>query len=322
MGEKIKIAIIGPGSIGCLIGSFFLKNKKCEISFLHRDKEKIEKIKEEGIVVKRVNGEIEKFLSSQFIITENEKEIGKCDLIIITLKSYQTKSILKKLKNLINEKTYVLTLQNGLGNIEIIKRVVPEERIIGGTTSYGAYTISAGEIVFAGEGETVIGRISGNNRDILKIKNLFNNSGIKTEITENIEGALWSKFLINIAINPLATVLDVHNGYLIENKYAEKIMEYLIKEGWEIARNKKIKLLYPDPVKKVKEVCRITYNNINSTLQDIRNKRKTEIDFLNGVVVREGKKLKINVYTNWVFYNLIKFKEKWVMQDSNLRPAD
>jgi 2-dehydropantoate 2-reductase len=311
MGKKIKITIIGPGSIGILIGSFFLRDKNLEIFFLHRDREKVEKIKTQGISVKKLNGKSEKFSSNLFSITENEKEIGKCELIIVAVKAHQTKEILKKILNLIDENTYVITLQNGLGNIENLKKVVPENKIIGGITSYGAYSISCGNIVLAGEGETIIGSISKENqREILRFKNLFNRVGFKTKITSNIEGALWSKFLINIGINPLASVLDVHNGYLIEDKNSRKILEYLVKEGWEIAKKKGVKLLYPDPVKKVKEVCKLTYYNINSTLQDIRNKRKTEIDFLNGIVVKEGEKLKINVPVNLIFYNLIKFKEK------------
>lgn len=311
MGEKIKIAIIGPGSIGCLVGSFLLRDKICEIFFLHKDEKKIKEIRKQGIIVKRLNGKIEKITSDKFFITNDEKEIGKCELIIITLKSYQTKDAFKKLPTLIDKNTYLLTLQNGLGNIEIIKKVVKEEKIIAGITSQGAYSLSPGNIVHAGEGETILGSISkGKIGDVIKIKNLFNKVGMKTKITDNIEGAIWSKFLINIGINPVASVLDVNNGYLIENKEAEKIMEYLVKEGVEIAKKKKIKLVYPDPIKKIKEVCQLTYNNINSTLQDIRNKRKTEIDFLNGVVVKEGEKLGIDVPANWIFYNLIKFKER------------
>jgi 2-dehydropantoate 2-reductase len=298
----MKIVIVGPGAMGLLFAAFLSKGKE-EIWLLDKDKERAEKLDKNGVSLEGVSGK----WAAKVKVSADPKKIGSADLVIIATKAYDTKSAIRQAKLIITEKTSVLTLQNGIGNIEIIGETAGPDKVIGGTTNMGATLLSVGHIRHAGNGETVIGKIDGSTPVILReIRELFNKVKLETRISRDIKGILWSKLIINVGINALTVLTRLHNGRLIEFEGTRRILRDAVTEAVKIAKRKRIKLIYDDPLAKVEAVCEATSGNVSSMLQDVLRKKHTEIDFINGVVVRLGQELGIPVPVNTMLVDLIK----------------
>ncbi|MDD4980009.1 MAG: 2-dehydropantoate 2-reductase [Candidatus Omnitrophica bacterium] len=298
----MKIVIVGPGAMGCLLAGFLSKSKE-EIWFLDENKERAAKMHHNGISIEGISG----YWQTPIKATIDIKEIGKADLIIIAVKSYDTKEAVVQAKPLIGENTRVLTLQNGIGNIEVISEIAGNEKVIGGVTNLGATLLETGKVRHAGCGETVIGRIDGKiPAEMRSIREIFNKVGLETRISRDIKGLLWSKLIINSGINALTAITRLNNGRLVEFEGTRRILRGAVTEAIRIAKRKRIKLIYDDPLAKVEAVCEATASNVSSMLQDTLKKKRTEIDFINGVIVRQGQELGIPTPINSLLVDLVK----------------
>ncbi len=299
----MKIAIIGPGAMGCLFAAFLSKSKE-DIWLLDKSAERAKIINESGLKLKGVSGNWEQKVKA----TAQEKDIGPCDLIIIVVKSYDTKDALKHIKPLMNDTSFILTLQNGVGNVEIIQEVAGQDRVIAGVTSQGATLLETASIRHAGKGDTIIGRSDGKIPVQLRsIRELFNKAGLtETRISKDIKSLLWSKLIINVGINALTAITHLPNGKLTEFAATRKIMQDATTEAVRVAKRMRIKLMYDDPISKVEAVCEATAGNISSMLQDILKSKRTEIDFINGVIVRQAQAMGVAHPVNLTLTNLVK----------------
>ncbi len=306
----MKIVIVGPGAMGCLFAAFLAKvipiskNAENELWLLDKNKERAAFLNQRGISVEGISGSWQARVKA----TADVKDIDKADLIIICVKSYNTKEAVLQSKSLISENTKIMTLQNGIGNVEIIGEVVGgADRVIGGVTSQGATLIDAGHFRHAGRGETVIGRIDGKIPvEMRSIREIFNKAGLEIRISRDIKGLLWSKLIINVGINALTAITLLRNGKLIEFEGTRRILQESVSEANRVAKRKRIKLIYDDPLAKVETVCEATATNISSMLQDVLRKKRTEIDFINGVIVRQAQGLGISVPVNTMLVDLVK----------------
>ena len=298
----MKIVIVGPGAMGCLFAAFLSKTKE-EVWLLDKNKARADRLDKDGISVEGVSGK----WSAKVKSTANPKELGIADLVIIAVKSYDTKSAITNALPIIGEKTGVLTLQNGIGNVEILNEVVGPDNVIGGVTNLGATLIDDTHIRHAGNGETIIGKTDGSTPVILReIRELFNKVKLETKISRDIKGILWSKLVINVGINALTALTRLNNGRLPEFEGTRKILRDAVTEAVRIAKRKRIKLIYEDPLAKVEAVCEATSGNVSSMLQDVLRKKRTEIDFINAVVVRFGQELGIATPVNALLVDLVK----------------
>jgi len=303
----MRIAIVGSGAMGSLFGGL-LSESGNEVYLLDIWKEHVETINRKGLWIEGLSGD--RFIKIK-AVTEPKEIDGISDLIIIFVKSYHTESAAKNISLLVGENTSILTLQNGLGNFEILSNIFGSEKVIAGTTSYGATMLGPGRVRHAGIGPTAIGELNGKitNR-IEKIAQVLSQAEIKSKTSDNVLGLVWSKLLINVGINALGVLIRVKNGELVKGKYSLKLQRELVEEASEVAKRKGVKLIHQDMVKEVALICEKTSANVNSMLQDVLKKRKTEIDFINGAIVREGKKLNISTPVNQVITNLIKAVEE------------
>ncbi|MFA5118330.1 MAG: 2-dehydropantoate 2-reductase [Candidatus Omnitrophota bacterium] len=298
----MKIAVIGPGAMGCLFAAHLSKSKE-EIWLLDKHKERASLINKQGISVDGASGSWQAKLN----VTADPGDIGIVDLVLVCVKSYDTKAAIAQAKPLVGNDTLVLTLQNGIGNIEVLAEAVGSDKVIGGVTHLGAILLAPGRIKYAGKGETVLGLIDGKIPVAMRsIRELFNKAGFETKVSRDIKSLLWSKLVINAGINALSALTHLHNGALIEFEGSRRILIEAVTEAVKIAKRKRIKLIYDDPLAKVEAVCEATSGNISSMLQDVLRKQRTEIDFINGVIVRFGQELSISVPVNTMLVDLIK----------------
>lgn len=302
----MKIVIVGPGAIGGLFAAFLSRTKE-EIWLLDKHAQRAEAIQEAGIRLEGISGNWQTKLN----VTSQPEKINEVDLLIICVKSYDTKDAIIKAKNLVGTDTLVLTLQNGLGNLEILGEVVGQEKVLGGVTNQGATLLGTGHLRHAGKGETVIGRIDGKTPvQLRQIREIFNKAGLETRISRDIKGLIWSKLIINVGINALTAITRLNNGRLVEFPGTRKILRDAVTEAVKVAKKKRIKLIYDDPLAKVEAVCEATAGNVSSMLQDVLKKKRTEIDFINAVIVREGQSLGIPTPVNSVLVDLVKTIEQ------------
>jgi len=302
----VKIAIVGVGAMGGLF-AYLLYKAGYSPWLLDRYQERVDIIKREGMRVEGVTG---KHHITLHRITTKPEEIGIVDLVIIFVKAYDTEEALHGALCLMDDKTLVLTLQNGLNNLEKITGITGRRRAIGGITAHGATQLGYGRIRHAGIGETIIGSLKGEEiKEISKIKELLDSSRIKTSITDDIEGTIWSKLIINAAINPLTALTRLRNGEIIEHSELLDVQLRIVEEACAVARAKGVTIHYRDPVEKVRDVCRATASNKSSMLQDMVNEKRTEIDYINGAIVSEGIKYHIPTPYNDILARLIRALE-------------
>jgi 2-dehydropantoate 2-reductase len=306
----MKIVIVGPGAMGCLFAAFLSKSKE-EVWLLDKNEDTAAQLNENGIYLEGVSGTWQ----AKPRATAKLQDIAKAGLILICVKSFHTKQAVEQIKPFLQENTKIMTLQNGIGNIEIIAELTKDDKVIAGITSAGATLIDTGRIRHAGHGETIIGTLDGKAAvELRSIREIFNRAGLQTKISRDIKGLTWSKLIINAGINALTAITRLPNGRLMEFEGTKKILRDAVTEATRIAKRKRIKLIYDDPLAKVEAVCESTSANISSMLQDVLRKRHTEIDFINGAIVRLGQELGIAVPTNRLLVDLVKTIEssyKW-----------
>jgi 2-dehydropantoate 2-reductase len=306
----MKIVIVGPGAIGSLFGAYLSKSKE-EVWLLDKNKERAAKINQGGISLEGESGAWQIKVKA----TASASDIGPADLIILCVKSFSTKQAVEQIKPLLNQETKILTLQNGIGNLEIISELTGEERVLAGVTNEGATLIETGKIRHAGRGETIIGAIDGKTPVQLRsIREIFNKVGLDCKMSRDIKGLLWSKLIINVGINALSCLTRLPNGKLIEHEGTRRILRDAVTEASRIAKRKRIKLIFDDPLAKVEAVCEGTQHNFSSMLQDVLKKKRTEVDFINGVIVRLGQELGIDVPANRFLVDLVKTIESSYLQ--------
>ncbi|MFC1645886.1 ketopantoate reductase family protein [Candidatus Omnitrophota bacterium] len=298
----MNIAIVGPGAIGILFGTMLIKSGK-RVQFLDHNKERVEFILKNGILLESKD----KVYSNKVGITNRASDLTDIDLFLICVKSYDTKKAAGSIKSVLKDKSMVLTLQNGVGNIDIISEILGQEKVIGGVTSQGANVISYGKVRHAGFGETSIGRIDGKTTTYLRdIREALNKAGLKTRISKDIKSLLWSKLIINVGINALTAITRLRNGQLLDYEGTRRISRQAVSEAVKIVKRKRIKLVYDDAIEKTEAVCEATAQNISSMLQDVLRKKKTEIDFINGAIVRQGQSMGILTPVNSLLLDLVK----------------
>jgi len=308
----MKIGIVGAGAMGGLFGGMLAKEGE-DVWLLDNHRERAEKVDREGLIIEKSGAPKPKRTKEEIIrirATTDPSRVGPCGLVIILVKAYDTEEASRNSLPLAGEDTVWLTLQNGLGNVEKIGKIVGEERVVAGVTCQGATVIRVGRIRHAGFGKTVVGEIGGKeSKRVRCISDIFNNAGIETEISDNIEGTLWDKLMVNAVINPLTAIMRVRNGQLLESPYLRETMKVLVEEAMQVPLRNGIKLPYRRLYEKVEEQCRVSKENISSMLQDIMRKRRTEIDYINGAIVSEGERIGVPTPVNRTLWNMVRFLE-------------
>jgi len=296
----MNIVILGAGAIGSLFGA--LLSKKNNVLLIGRTPH-IQAITENGLMITGKTKMTVKIPAEDSI----KKVTFSPDLLILTVKSYDTEAAIKEAKSIIDDSTIVLSLQNGLDNIDKIEKIVSRERIVVGVTTQGVFFSRPGVIRHTGKGHTILGELGGKKTGRIKhIADLFNEAGTDTKISSDIIREIWVKAIINSSINPLTTIFQCKNGYLLENPLLKNIVEKICRESTLIADKEGIHLSFQGMCKKTKQVIQNTAENYSSMFQSFKRGRKTEIDSINGKIVDMGKRHGIETSMNEILVYLIK----------------
>lgn len=312
----MHIAVIGPGGIGCLFAGL-LAEAGHDVCLIDRRPDRAALISRDGLIIEK-NGELRKIALLAYAHPADIGSPRRIELIILCVKAHETAGTMPSVITLSVPQTKVLSLQNGLGNLEAIKRTVTVNNLFAGVTTHGATVIGLNHVRHAGVGATIIGPLNHNNEGAKSLAKMFSKAGIEASAEEDTNGLLWSKLVINAAICPVSVLSGLSNGQIIENDKWRSLLCKAAEESGKIAAAKGIKLSFADPVKAVLEVCEKTSQNISSMLQDIRRGRQTEIIEINGAVLRAAAEMGINAPTNTMLCKSVVDLEKRRLQ----RPVD
>ncbi len=288
----MNFLVVGPGAMGCLFAAFLKKAGHAVTLFDYREK-RADLISKQGIKVEGISGE---YILKIPTLYDKISEIP--DTALICVKANQTRQAAEDIKPRLGPETRVVTLQNGIGNLEILQEIFGEERALGGVTAEGATLLGPGHVRHAGRGATIIGPEGPAKKHVADLVSAFNESGFETSSADNVHELIWGKLIINVGINALTAITRLKNGRLPDIQGTRMVLEQAVTEAVDVANAKGISLPYPDPIKRVLEVCGATAGNIASMLQDVLKKRITEVAFINGAIVREGKALGIPTPVN------------------------
>ncbi|MFC1496947.1 ketopantoate reductase family protein [Verrucomicrobiota bacterium] len=313
----MNITIIGPGAMGCLLAGFLndtfgstsANSGRAEHKVWLFDKNPVrsESLARNGIRIDTDQGS----RSTKVNITTDPAQIGYADTIFLCVKSYDTSAAIKLSLPIITPDTTVVSIQNGAGNAEKIVEMINAKQIVCGITEHGSTTLGEGHIRHAGEGPTSLAPfVSEEVEQASRAAELLNSAGFKTYIAGDTESMIFSKLIVNAAINPLTALSNVRNGQLLENPELRRIMSEAATEAASVVKAKGIVLTYNNVTTEVENICRATSNNISSMLQDVRAGKRTEIDSITGVIVNEAHALNIKAPTNEMLLERIKKTER------------
>ena len=305
----MKTVIIGAGAIGSLFGGLLTLSGE-DVWLVSTGKAHVDTMRSAGLTIERG----EKLQTVRVNATSDVTSLGKADLVLFFVKTYQTEKAVSDSLVLQKENTIFLSLLNGLGNEEAICKKVDRRKVILGVTGQGATYLGPGHIRHAGWGETQIGELEGGMTERAnQIAQMFQKAGISTHVSSKIQDLIWEKLFVNVGINPLTALTGLKNGQLLDYPETVRLMEALVFEAVEVARRKGIRI-EGNPIEKVKAVAEVTRENRSSMGQDFDHRRKTEIEAINGAVVREAEGLGVSVPFNQAITDLVKVIEKQFSQ--------
>ena len=302
----MKPAIIGAGAMGLLTASYF---KKSGIDFAIYEKysDIVSAIKNSGI--KTIDDcELIKTDNYENIIDSNPEIISGCKIIFLFIKSYSTDDAINSIINNLDSDSIIVSLQNGIGNNETLFKHFDKDRVVYGTTSYGASKSDLNTVKFGGHGDITLG--GKNKKNALSVVELLKKTGFNAEYTDNPDKAVWIKAIVNAGINPIASILSIPNGEILNNKYSLDIQSKIIHEAVEVANSMNINLNEKEMIHITMDVCRKTASNLCSMYQDIKYNRNTEIDYINGKIIEYGRQNSIAIPCNEIIYDIIKALER------------
>lgn len=296
----MNITIIGAGAMGSLFGGL-LAEAGSDVRLLDIWVEHVNAIKENGLSIERDGSS--RRVSVQ--ATTDKGRIGQTDLAIIFVKSNQTADAAKSAKALVGNSGYVLSLQNGLGNADLIADTIAPEKVVGGTTSHGATLLGPGRIRHAGGGPTTIGLWGkGDEAHLEKIARVLTRAGIQTACSQEIRQVIWDKLLVNVGINAITALTHIKNGELLDLDVTKNLSKAAVEEAIAVAEHQGIPVR-KDAVDHVLAIASATAGNRSSMGQDVDNGRVTEISAINGAVVKAAERAGLQAPVNQTLTALI-----------------
>jgi 2-dehydropantoate 2-reductase len=296
----MKVTILGTGAMACLFGA---RLSACaDVTLLGTWLDAIQAIRQNGICVRYD----ERTESARVEASDSPQAGCDSDLVLVLVKSTQTHAAIERAREILKPGGLALTLQNGLGNREALVEAFGAERSAAGVTTLGAYVESPGAIRFGGEGAVWLER----HARIQPANELFRQAGFEVGITDDLQSLQWGKLVVNSGLNPLTALVRVPNGRLADRPALRSLYLDLVAETAAVAKAAGIALPYPDPALMALDVATRTGANRSSMLQDIENRRPTEIDSINGAIVRAAQKADVPAPWNSMLVKLIKAAER------------
>lgn len=297
MSTKQTVLIVGTGALATLFAAR-LSAAGANITMLGSWREGIAALNEKGAMLVESDGQER---SHPVRAVSDASECEGANYALVLVKAWQTEHVARQLGECLSSEGLAITLQNGLGNGEILTEILGAERVAQGVTTTGASLLAPGIARAGGEGKVSIEA----HPRLGSLSAVLTEAGFNLAVVPSAETLIWSKLVINAAINPLTALLNIPNGELLVRPSARALMGELADEARSVAEAIKIPLTFDDPVVAAEDVARRTSSNISSMLQDLRRGAPTEIDAICGAITRLGKEFSIPTPLNKSIWQLV-----------------
>lgn len=302
----MRIGVVGAGAMGCLYGGLLARAGQ-EVVLYDRWRAHIEAIRRDGLELGGITGEIRVRPARA---TADWAEIGKLDAALIQVDANSTAEAARLVEPCLKPTGFALTLQNGVGNVETLVEVLGRQRVLGGLSYHSAAVERPGRVLHTHAGATWLGELDGGESErVRKFAGVLERAGFTPTIVADILGFIWTKFVHNTAINALSAVTGLRVGELGADASADAFQTKVIEEALAVVAAKGVTLVEPDPMGAIKAFCKVKFNK-PSMLQHVEAGKRTEIDALNGAVVREGRRLGVATPYNEALTLLVKALEE------------
>ena len=296
-GKSGNVLIVGTGALATLFAAR-LARAGLGVTVLGRWLYGVRALRDAGARLVDESGNEEKYAVT---VADDPADCRGCTYALVLVKSWQTERAARDLADCLVDDGLALTLQNGLGNREILASRLGTDRVLLGSTTTGATLLGPGLVKPGGEGKISVEAHTGLN----PLRAALELAGFKVEIVQDASSLVWHKLVINSAINPLTALLRVSNGQLLERPSARALMRALAKETAAVASAESVALAPRDAVRTVENVALRTASNHSSMFQDVQRGARTEIDAICGAVTRIGKQHHIATPMNQACWQLI-----------------
>ena len=288
--KNLKVAVLGAGAMGCLFGGL-LAEKGLNVVLIDVWKEHVDAINSKGLKMDGHGGD--RFIKIK--ATTEPVKLNTADIIIIMCKATVLEKALTGVKNIIGEKTVLVSFQNGIGHEAIMSKIAGKEKVLGGTTTQASNILGPGHIKNHASLPSWIGEYEGGMRDRVKsVAETFTAHGLETIPSDNIKKRKWMKLFALTAIGPLSAIFDLnHSDLYINNKSSRAsrdLGKQIILETRQVAKADGVDVSENECLEMFNKIVDSKQTNKSSMAFDVLNKRKTEIEFINGAVSKIGKK--------------------------------
>lgn len=306
----MRIAILGTGALGGVIAGCLADTQADLVCFSRGSSAEL---LESGLTIFTPEGTVEMIPRERYLLIDSEKGpldmsmYDSCDVVIIAGKADSTSSLSSIAEEILSENGIAVSIQNGLGNMDIIASRVGLENVIGGSTTHSAWRDERG-VHWTGRGSIFLGSMDGSEPSptASEFVSILGEAGLNPKWSSEIEKEIWKKLMINVAINPVCAIAGVRNGALAELPELWSLSLEAMKEAELVARAYGIDLGAMDNEEYLRKVVYATAENRVSMLQDLMAGRMTEIDVISGAVVSKGQELGIPTPINKVLLTLVK----------------
>ena len=292
-----EILILGTGAMASLFGARLAATGK-EVALLGTWAEAISTMRKKGILLTSDQTGDYYQVQAEFSIDQ----IQQVEMALVLVKSWQTRRAAQQLRELLGPDGVALTLQNGLGNVDILREFLSAERAAAGVTTTGATLLGPGRVRPGGEGVISVQE----HLRLGPLVSILEEAGFTVEVVKDLDRMIWEKLIINSAINPLTALLGVTNGRVLDSSSARAVMAAAAEETYQVADALGVAPDFGHPYQVVEQVAKRTAGNCSSMLQDVRRGAPTEIDAINGQVENLGKKCRVSTPVNGILTKLIK----------------
>jgi 2-dehydropantoate 2-reductase len=251
-------------------------------------------------------------------VYSNPAKLPRIRLALVLVKSWQSECVARQLNQCLAEDGLALSMQNGLGNLEIFQSQLGVDRTALAVTTLGATSTGPGRARFAGQGEIHISQEARLN----DFADLFHSAGFSIRRTEDLEGAVWGKLVINSAINPLTAIIGCQNGKLLEIDEARWLLDQVAQETAHFASIQDIRLPFDNPAEMVRRVVKRSAENVSSMLADLKRGAPTEIDYINGAIATLAARMEYPTPLNTFLWKSIRARVSYHSQLDDISSAN
>lgn len=297
----MRICVVGCGAVGSLFAAHLARAGEAEVWAYDVWKEHTAAIREQGL---RLSGAAD--FVARLNATSDPQEIPPCDFGLVATKATHTRAAIQQTAHVFGDQSAVCSVQNGVGSEEILAEHV--KYVMRGTTFPAGHPIGPGHIGYDIKGDTWIGPFESTKTPFKMVETLaglMTRSGMNTVALPDARGAQWTKLIFNASTNPVGALTQLHHGGATRFPNTGQLFEDLIAEGEAVARALGI-TLHGDPRNMVQKGANAPGKHRASMLQDVLAKRQTEVDFMNGAIVRWGEQAGVPTPLNRALWQLVK----------------